>query len=92
MAHPTHVNGQISDSISQVDIRVLGDASAMASGNVFIATSQALSNTAHNATTGQQQTNLTSQAATTTGVNTLLSFNTATTASGTHRILRSNVR
>ena len=92
MAHPTHVNGQISDSISQVNTKVLGDAPAMASGNVFIATSQALSNTAHNATSGQQQTNLTSQAATTTGVNTLFSINTATSASGTRRILRSNVR
>lgn len=89
MAHPTHVNSLISDSISQVNTKVLGDAPAMATGNVFIATSQALSNGAHNATFGQQQTNLTSQASTTQSVNTLFSMNTATTASGTRRILRS---
>lgn len=89
MAHPTHVNDQITDSIAQVNTKVLGDAPAMASGNVFIATSQALSNAAHNATSGQQQTTLTSQASTTTSVNTLYSMNTATGASGTRRILRS---
>jgi len=91
MAHPTHVNSLISDSISQVNTKVLGDGPAMATGNVFIATSQALSNTAHNATFGQQQTNLTSQASTTQSVNTLFSINTATTATGTHRILKSRV-
>jgi len=87
MAHPTFVNSQISDSISQVNTKVLGDAPAMATGNVFVATSQALSNAAHNATTGQQQTTLTSQAATTMGVTTLFSINTATGAVGTRKIL-----
>lgn len=91
MAYSTFVNSQITDSITQVNTEVLGDAPAMATGNVFIATSQALSNAAHNATTGQQQTTLTSQTSTTTGVTTLYSINTATGATGTRRILRARL-
>ena len=65
MAFPTAVNSQITDSITRVNTKVLGDAPAVAMGNLFIATSQALSNAAHNATTSQQQSNITAQAATT---------------------------
>lgn len=88
MAFNTFVNSQITDSITQVNTQMLGVAPANAMGNVFIATSQALSNAAHNATSGQQQTGLTSQAAMTTGVNTLFSINTATGATGIRRILK----
>ncbi len=86
MAFPTAVNSQITDSISEVNTKVLGDAPAMAMGNLFIVTSQALSNAAHNATTGQQQSTLTSQSANTVGVTTLYSIDTASNAVGTRRI------
>lgn len=86
MAFPTAVNSQITDSVSQVNTKVLGDSPAMAMGNLFMATSQALANAAHNATTGQQQTNMTSQAATTSGITTLYSVDTASDAYGTARI------
>lgn len=89
MAHPTHVNDMISDSITQVNTKVLGDAPAMAMGNLYQATAQALANAAHNATSTQQQTNITAQAATTMGVTTLYSINTATGGIGTKTILRS---
>lgn len=78
----------ISDSVSQVNTKVLGDAPAMAMGNLYQATAQALANAAHNATSGQQQTNITAQAATTMGVTTLYSINTATGAVGTKGILK----
>ena len=77
MAEPTPVNDQITDAVTQANVKVLADAPAMAMGNLFQATSQALSNAAHNATTSQQQTNITAQAATTQGVATLLSINTS---------------
>ncbi len=86
MAFPTAVNSQITDSISEVNTKVLGDAPAMAMGNLFIVTSQALSNAAHNATTGQQQSTLTSQSANTVGVTTLYSIDTSSNAVGTRRI------
>jgi hypothetical protein len=88
MAYPTAVNDQITDSVSEVNTKVLGDAPAMAMGNVFIATSQALSNAAHNATTSQQQTGLTSQAAMTQGVSTLYSIDTASTGKATQTIFQ----
>lgn len=89
MAFPTSVNDQITDSVTQANVKVLGDAPAMSMGNLFQATSQALSNAAHNATSSQQQTAVTAQAATTMGVTTLYSIDTASTAKGTSAILNS---
>ncbi|KAF7765054.1 RebB family R body protein [Pseudoalteromonas sp. MMG013] len=88
MAFPTAVNSQITDSVSQVNTKVLGDAPALATGNFMIATSQALSNAAHNATSGQQNNGITAQAALVQGVNTLFSVDTAATATATHKIFR----
>ena len=92
MAFPTSVNDQITDSVTQANVKVLGDAPAMAMGNLFQATSQALSNAAHNATTSQQQTAVTAQAATTMGVTTLFSIDTASTGKATADILSSKVK
>ena len=58
-------------------------------GNLFQATAQALANAAHNATTSQQQTNITAQAATTMGVATLYAIDTATTGEATTKIFGS---
>ena len=89
MAYPTSVNNQITDSVTQANTQVLGTAPAIAMGNLFQATAQALANAAHNATTSQQQSNITAQAATTMGVTTLYSIDTASDAVGTSNILRS---
>ncbi len=87
MAFPTAVNSQITDSVSQVNTKVLGDAPAIAMGNLFVATSQALSNAAHNATNNQQQSYVTMQASTTQGVSTLYAFDTASNGVATREIL-----
>ncbi len=89
MAFPTSVNDQITDSVTQVNTKVLGDAPAIAMGNLFQATAQALANAAHNATSSQQQTNITAQAATTMGVTTLYSIDTAADGIATSKILNS---
>lgn len=88
MAFPTAVNSQITDSITQANTKVLGDAPAIALGNLFIATSQALSNAAHNATNNQQQSYVTMQAATTQSVATMLSLDTASAGIATDRVFR----
>ena len=62
---------------------------ALSLGNLFQATSQALGNAAHNATTAQQQTAVTAQAATTMGVATLYSIDAASTGKATQAILGS---
>lgn len=86
MAFPTSVNSQITDSVTQANTKVLGDAPAMAMGSLYQATAQALANAAHNASNSQQQTNITAQAATTSGVTTLYSIDTASDAVGTQNI------
>ena len=87
MAFPTALNNQITDSVSQVNTKVLGDAPAVAMDNLFVATSQALSNAAHNATNNQQQSYVVMQAATTQGLSTLYSVDTASTGVVTTQIL-----
>ncbi|MGD9159776.1 MAG: RebB family R body protein [Desulfobacteraceae bacterium] len=89
MAFPTSVNSMITDSVTQSNVKVLGDAPAVAMGNLYQATAQALSNAAHNATTAQQQTNVMAQAATTQGVALLYSLDTASTGMATKKILSS---
>jgi len=89
MAFPTAVNDQITDSITQSNTKVLGDSPAVAMGNLYQATAQALANAAHNATNAQQQSYVTAQAATTMGVATLYSIDTSATGIAAEDILRS---
>ncbi len=92
MAFPTAVNDQITDSVSQANLQVLGVAPATAMGTLYQATPQALANAAHNATNAQQQSYVTAQSATTMGVATLYSIDTATTAVASKEILSTRVR
>ena len=73
--------------VTQANVKVLGDAPAMALANLYQATAQALANAAHNATNAQQQSYVTAQAATTMGVATLYSIDTASTSMATKAIL-----
>lgn len=68
MAFPTSVNDQITDAVTQANVKVLGDAPATAMGSLYQATAQALANAAHNATSAQQQSYVLAQAATTLGM------------------------
>ena len=77
MADSTPVNSQITDAVTQTNVKALGDAPAIALGNLYQATAQALANAAHNATNAQQQGNMTARAATTMGISALYSVDTA---------------
>ena len=87
MAFPTAVNSQITDSVTQSNLQVLGSSPAIALSNLYQATAQALANAAHNATSAQQQMYVTAQAATTMGVSVLYSLDTASTGVATKKIL-----
>ena len=80
------VNPQVTDAVTQANVETLGDSPALSEGNLFQATSQALSNAAHNATGAQQETNPTAQAATTQGVASLYSVDTASTEAATQEV------
>ncbi|KZN49798.1 RebB family R body protein [Pseudoalteromonas luteoviolacea] len=69
---PNTVNGAITDSVTQVNTKVLGETPATAMGNLMMTISQALSVSGQNLTTGQQQANVMYQAATVQGINALL--------------------
>lgn len=81
------VNSQITDSVTQANTKVVGDAPAMSMGNLYQASAQALGNAAHNATTAQQNANTTLQATTTQGVSTLYNTDTASTGEADADIL-----
>ena len=87
MAFPTSVNSQITDSVTQANVQVLGSSPAVAVANLYQATAQALANAAHNATMAQQQSNILAQAATNAGVALLYSLDTASTGKATMKIL-----
>ncbi|NVK72138.1 glycerol-3-phosphate dehydrogenase subunit C [Marinomonas sp. CT5] len=81
------VNEQITDSITQVNTSVVGETPAMAMGNLLMSTSHALSVAAHNATAAQQQAQITMQAATVQGVNSLMAIGSAVTGRGAEGII-----
>lgn len=71
------VNEQVTDSVTQVNTKVLGETPAMAGGNLLMSTSQALGTSALNATGANQQGGITMQAATVQGINSLMATGTA---------------
>ena len=81
------VNDQITDSVTQVNTKAVGEAPAMAMGSLYLPTSQALGTSAHNSTAAQQQAQITMQAATVQGINSLMATGTAVTGRGAEEIL-----
>jgi len=68
MAFPTSVNDQITDSVSQSNVTVLGNAPAMALGVIYQSLAQAVSLAAQNAVAAQQSLAAINQAATASAV------------------------
>nr|WP_315482690.1 RebB family R body protein [uncultured Undibacterium sp.] len=62
------VNPQITDAITQTNVKVLGEAPAMAMGSLYQTIGNSVAMAAANAVYAQQQANVTYQAATTLGV------------------------
>jgi hypothetical protein len=65
------VNDQITDSVTQTGVGTIGLAPDIAMGDLYLATSQALANSAQNAGIAQQHNNQIAQAATLLAVKTL---------------------
>ncbi|SFD51840.1 RebB family R body protein [Pseudoalteromonas denitrificans] len=81
------VNEQVTDSVTQVNTKVVGETPAMAMGNLLMSTSQALGGAAHNGSASQQQAQITMQAATVQGVNSLMAIGGAVIGRGAEGIL-----
>lgn len=74
MADPTTVNDQITDSVTQANVKVIGEAPAMALASLYQSTAQALGMAAQNAVYAQQQMAVTLQAATAMGASHIYSL------------------
>lgn len=68
MAEPTPVNGQITDAVTQTNVKVLGEAPAMAMGAIYQSLAHSTGILYENATSAQQQLAIAAQAATNQGV------------------------
>jgi F0F1-type ATP synthase membrane subunit c/vacuolar-type H+-ATPase subunit K len=69
---PTTVNPQVTDAITTTNVKVLGEALAMAIGSLYQTIANSVAMAAANAVYAQQQANVTYQAATTIAVNKLI--------------------
>lgn len=87
MAAPTAVNDQITDAITQTNVKVLGEAPAQAMSNIYQAVAHSTGILYENAVAAQQQQNAAAQSATTQGVTEIYSVDTASTGMATDKIL-----
>lgn len=91
MAFPTAVNDQITDSVTQANVKVLGDAPAMAMGSIYQALAHSTGILYENAVSSQQQLGIAAQAATNQGVMQVYSIDTMADAVATSKIAQSDV-
>ncbi len=90
MAIPTLVNGQITDAVTQSNVKVLGDAPAMAMGVIFQSLAHSTGILYENAVNSQQQLGIAAQAATNQGVIQIYSVDTMADAVATSKIAKSD--
>ncbi|HSF42185.1 MAG TPA: RebB family R body protein [Thermoanaerobaculia bacterium] len=90
MADPTLVNGQITDAVTQANVKILGEAPAQALGTLYQVMAQAVGLSMQNAVASQQQMTLLGTAATTQGINLLFSMDPSAAATGAQDLLTSN--
>jgi hypothetical protein len=76
MALDTAVNSQITDSVTQANVKTLGDSPALSLSNLYQIISQSLGLAAQNAVFAQQNSNIIHQTATTQGVNLIYAVDT----------------
>jgi hypothetical protein len=90
MAIPTPVNGMITDAVTQANVKVLGDAPAMAMAAIYQSLAHSTGILYQNATSAQQQLAIAGQAATNQGVIQIYSVDTMAGAVATTKIAQSD--
>jgi hypothetical protein len=91
MAIPTAVNGQITDAVTQTNVKVVGEAPAMAMGAIFQSLAHSTGILYENATSSQQQLAIAGQAATNQGVIQIYSVDTMAGAVAASKLAESDV-
>jgi hypothetical protein len=90
MANTTLVNGQITDAVTQANVKVLGDAPGQAMATIYQVMAHSTGMGMQNAVAAQQQIGTLSAATTTQGVNLLFSMDPASAAVSTQDLLSGN--
>ncbi|WP_255989912.1 RebB family R body protein [Chitinolyticbacter albus] len=91
MAYPTAVNNQITDAVTQTNVKVLAEAPAVAIASLFQTMAHSTGILFENATSAQQQQNTLSQAAANTGVMQIYSVDTMADAAATEKVSQGGV-
>ncbi|MEN9658105.1 MAG: hypothetical protein RL571_1570 [Pseudomonadota bacterium] len=91
MAFPTSVNNQITDAVTQSNVKVLGEAPAMAMGTIYQTMAHSTGILFENAVSAQQQQNTLALAAANQGVMQIYSVNTMAGAGATEKVGQSGV-
>ncbi|KLD69354.1 RebB family R body protein [Xanthomonas pisi] len=86
MAFPTAVNDQITDAVTQSNVKVIGQAPAMAMATIYQSMAHATGILFQNAVAAQQQRNTLAQSATNQGVMQIYSVDTTTAADATEQV------
>ncbi|MDD7910378.1 MULTISPECIES: RebB family R body protein [Pseudovibrio] len=89
MADPTTVNPMITDAVTQSNVKVVGEAPAMAMGSLFQSMAHSTGILFENAVSAAQQQNTLSQAATNQGVMQIYSMDTMAGAGATEKVAQS---
>lgn len=85
------VNSQITDAVTQTNVKVVGEAPAMAMGSLYQTVAHSTGLLYQNAVSAQQQQNTLTQAAATQGVMQIYSLDTAADAAATENVVQGGV-
>lgn len=91
MAFPTSVNDQVTDAVTQSNVKVVGEAPAMAMGSIYQTMAHSTGILFENAVSAQQQQNTLTQAATNQGVMQIYTLDTTAAAGATEKVAQTGV-
>ncbi|MBB1061517.1 RebB family R body protein [Marilutibacter spongiae] len=91
MAYPTAVNNQITDAVTQSNVKVVGESPAMAMASMYQTMAHSTGILFENAVSAQQQQNTLSQAAANQGVMQIYSLDTTAAAGATEKVAQTGV-
>ncbi len=86
MTFPTSVNDQITDAVTQSNVKVIGEAPAMAMGSIYQTMAHSTGILFQNAVSAQQQQNTLAQAAANMGIMQVYSVDTSADAGASEKI------
>ncbi|MCD0279003.1 RebB family R body protein [Xanthomonas melonis] len=91
MAFPTAVNEQVTDAVTQSNVKVVGEAPAIAVGSIYQSLAHSTGILFQNAVAAQQQQNTLAQAAANLGVMQIYSVETTAAAGATEKVAQTGV-